>query len=70
LALTGRNFDQPDRMLKGGASWPEIAVQLRDWLAERTDPIALDVVARALSHAGRPAGRKTPGTGTMPSGDR
>jgi hypothetical protein len=42
-----------DRMLKAGASWPEIAPQLRDWLAQQSAPIALDVVARALHHVGR-----------------
>lgn len=42
-----------DQMLKAGASWSYIVVELRDWLAEQADPIALDIAAFALRHAGR-----------------
>lgn len=42
-----------DRWLEVGATWPEIASVLRDWLAEQVAPDALELAAHALRHAGR-----------------
>jgi len=42
-----------DHMLEAGASWPEVATVLRDWLAKQSAPNALEMAACALRHAGR-----------------
>lgn len=42
-----------DRWLEVGATWPEIASVLRDWLAKQVAPNSLELAAVALRHAGR-----------------